>query len=101
MYSVSQDALSLLAENAELSNQDGRGVAFRRAAAVLKALPEAVTSMKQLKGLPCLGGHSQRVIKVSELSFVFFMQKKTKKHVVFLRTCRTSWRMEHQTKCNL
>uniref|UniRef100_A0A3P8VGN8 DNA-directed DNA/RNA polymerase mu n=1 Tax=Cynoglossus semilaevis TaxID=244447 RepID=A0A3P8VGN8_CYNSE len=57
------DALSLLAENAELSNQDGRGVAFRRAAAVLKALPEAVTSMKQLKGLPCLGGHSQRVIK--------------------------------------
>ncbi|XP_035766436.1 DNA-directed DNA/RNA polymerase mu isoform X2 [Neolamprologus brichardi] len=33
------DALSLLAENAELNNEDGRGVAFRRAAALLKALP--------------------------------------------------------------
>nr|XP_019937834.1 PREDICTED: DNA-directed DNA/RNA polymerase mu isoform X2 [Paralichthys olivaceus] len=57
------DALSLLAENAELCDQDGRGVAFRRAAAVLKALPKAVTSMTQLRGLPCLGEHSLRVIK--------------------------------------
>uniref|UniRef100_A0A3Q3LQ72 DNA-directed DNA/RNA polymerase mu n=1 Tax=Mastacembelus armatus TaxID=205130 RepID=A0A3Q3LQ72_9TELE len=60
---VLADALSLLAENAELSDEDGRGVAFRRAAAVLKALPRQVTSMAQLKGLPCLGGHSLRVIK--------------------------------------
>lgn len=57
------DALTILAENAELNNEDGRAVAFRRAAAVLKALPEAVTSMTQLRGLPCLGEHSQRVIK--------------------------------------
>ncbi|XP_041825586.1 DNA-directed DNA/RNA polymerase mu isoform X2 [Melanotaenia boesemani] len=57
------EALSLLAENAELSEDDGRGVAFRRAAAVLKALPSPVTSMSQLKGLPCLGEHSLRVIK--------------------------------------
>ncbi|XP_047229224.1 DNA-directed DNA/RNA polymerase mu isoform X2 [Girardinichthys multiradiatus] len=57
------DALSLLAENAELSNEDGRGVAFRRAAAVLKALPSAVTDLSQLTGLPCLGEHSLRVIK--------------------------------------
>ncbi|XP_019937834.2 DNA-directed DNA/RNA polymerase mu isoform X2 [Paralichthys olivaceus] len=57
------DALSLLAENAELCDQDGRGVAFRRAAAVLKALPKAVTCMTQLRGLPCLGEHSLRVIK--------------------------------------
>ncbi|XP_013876433.1 DNA-directed DNA/RNA polymerase mu [Austrofundulus limnaeus] len=57
------DALSLLAENAELSNEDGRGVAFRRAAAVLKVLPSAVQSMSQLTGLPCLGEHSLRVIK--------------------------------------
>ncbi|XP_030598578.1 DNA-directed DNA/RNA polymerase mu isoform X2 [Archocentrus centrarchus] len=57
------DALSLLAENAELSDEDGRGVAFRRAAAVLKALPAQVTSMSQLRGLPCLGEHSLRVIK--------------------------------------
>lgn len=57
------DALSLLAECAELSEEDGRAVAFRRAAAVLKALPEEVTSTTQLRGLPCLGGHSLRVIK--------------------------------------
>ncbi|XP_054468658.1 DNA-directed DNA/RNA polymerase mu [Anoplopoma fimbria] len=60
---VLTDALSLLAEKAELSDEEGRGVAFRRAAAVLKALPEPVTDMKQLRGLPCLGGHSLRVIK--------------------------------------
>ncbi|XP_032367040.1 DNA-directed DNA/RNA polymerase mu isoform X2 [Etheostoma spectabile] len=59
---VLTDALSLLAENAELSDEDGRGVAFRRAAAVLKALPEPVTGAAQLRGLPCLGGHSLRVI---------------------------------------
>ncbi|XP_033845766.1 DNA-directed DNA/RNA polymerase mu [Periophthalmus magnuspinnatus] len=57
------DALSHLAENAELNNEDGRAVAFRRAAAVLKALPVKVTSITQLRGLPCLGEHSQRVIK--------------------------------------
>ncbi|XP_042370198.1 DNA nucleotidylexotransferase-like isoform X1 [Plectropomus leopardus] len=60
---VLTDALSLLAENAELSDEDGRGVAFRRAAAVLKALPAPVTDTRQLRGLPCLGGHSLRVIK--------------------------------------
>ncbi|XP_024865346.1 DNA-directed DNA/RNA polymerase mu [Kryptolebias marmoratus] len=57
------DALSLLAENAELSGEDGRGVAFRRAAAVLKVLPSPVKSASQLAGLPCLGEHSLRVIK--------------------------------------
>lgn len=57
------DALSLLAENAELSEDDGRGVAFRRAAAVLKALPGPVTNAQQLQGLPCLGEHSLRVIR--------------------------------------
>ncbi|XP_029025053.1 DNA-directed DNA/RNA polymerase mu [Betta splendens] len=61
--SVFTDALTLLAENAEMEDEDGRGVAFRRAAAVLKALPKAVTSMKQLNGLPCLGDHCQRVIR--------------------------------------
>lgn len=71
---LSQDALSLLAEKAELSDEDGRGVAFRRAAAVLKALPSAVTKMSQLTGLPCLGEHSLRVIKVSGcVSFHFLL----------------------------
>lgn len=62
---LSQDALTLLAENAELNNEEGRAVAFRRAAAVLKALPVTVTSMTQLRGLPCLGEHSQKIIKVN------------------------------------
>ncbi|KAF7642834.1 hypothetical protein LDENG_00249810, partial [Lucifuga dentata] len=57
------DALSVLAENAELSRDDGRGVAFRRAAAVLKALPQTVMGSAQLRGLPCLGEHSLRVIE--------------------------------------
>lgn len=67
---LSQDALSLLAENAELSAEEGRGVAFRRAAAVLKVLPEPVTDMTQLRGLPCLGEHSLRVIKVCPVSLI-------------------------------
>lgn len=65
LFFLAQDALSLLAENAELSEEEGRGVSFRRAIAVLKVLPEKVTSMKQLRGLPCLGEHTLRVIKVS------------------------------------
>lgn len=40
-------------------------MAFRRAAALLKALPSAVLGVSQLRGLPCLGEHSLRVIKVS------------------------------------
>ncbi|KAA8579204.1 hypothetical protein FQN60_000026, partial [Etheostoma spectabile] len=75
MCFLSQDALSLLAENAELSDEDGRGVAFRRAAAVLKALPEPVTGAAQLRGLPCLGGHSLRVITV--LTGIFGVGAKT------------------------
>lgn len=39
-------------------------MAFRRAASVLKALPYRVHTMDELKCLPCLGDHSQRVIKV-------------------------------------
>lgn len=57
------DALSILADNAEFSASEGRGVAFRRAAAVLKCLPNQVTRMEQLRGVPCLGKHSLRVIK--------------------------------------
>lgn len=66
--SLCQEALSLLAENAELNEEDGRGVAFRRSEAVLKALPKAVTSLTELRGLPCLGEHSLRVIKASSFS---------------------------------
>ncbi|XP_055063518.2 DNA-directed DNA/RNA polymerase mu isoform X2 [Misgurnus anguillicaudatus] len=61
--SLLTEALELLAENAEYSDNEGRSVAFRRAASVLKALPYRVQTMDQLKCLPCLGEHSQRVIK--------------------------------------
>ncbi|XP_040013774.1 DNA-directed DNA/RNA polymerase mu isoform X2 [Xiphias gladius] len=60
---VLTDALSLLAENAELNDEEGRSVAFQRAAAVMKALPEPLTGMTQLRGLPCLGEHSLRVVR--------------------------------------
>lgn len=59
-----QDVLLVLAENADFCADEGRSVAFRRAGSVLKALPQAVHKMEDLQGLPCLGGHSQRVIKV-------------------------------------
>lgn len=72
-----QDALSLLAEKAELSEEEGRGVAFRRAAAVLKVLPKRVTSMTQLRGLPCLGDHSLRVIKASGICDIFVLLSQT------------------------
>ncbi|KAK3521306.1 hypothetical protein QTP70_003155 [Hemibagrus guttatus] len=57
------DALEILAQNAEFSENEGRSVAFRRSASVLKALPHVVRSMDNLKDLPCLGEHSLRVIK--------------------------------------
>ncbi|KAM9456308.1 DNA-directed DNA/RNA polymerase mu isoform 1-T1 [Clarias gariepinus] len=57
------EALEVLAENAEFSENEGRSVAFRRSSSVLKALPYIVRTMQDLKGLPCLGDHSLRVIK--------------------------------------
>lgn len=87
MCVMSQDALALLAENAELSEEEGRGVAFRRAAAVLKALPRPVTSMTELRGLPCLGDHSLRVIKVSrkcDFTFSFFITLREDLIICFL-----------------
>lgn len=87
MCVLSQDALALLAENAELSEEEGRGVAFRRAAAVLKALPRPVTSMTELRGLPCLGGHSLRVIKVSrkcDFTFSYFITLRGNLIICFL-----------------
>lgn len=87
MCVLSQDALALLAENAELSEEEGRGVAFRRAAAVLKALPRPVTSMTELRGLPCLGDHSLRVIKVSrkcDFTFSYFITLREDLIICFL-----------------
>ncbi|RXN25329.1 DNA-directed DNA RNA polymerase mu [Labeo rohita] len=60
------EALEILSQNAEYNDNEGRSVAFRRAASVLKALPCRVKSMEDLRCLPCLGDHSQRVIKILE-----------------------------------
>lgn len=59
-----------MAQNAEYNDNEGRSVAFRRAASVLKALPRRVRSMEDLRCLPCLGDHSQRVIKVIKLPYL-------------------------------
>lgn len=59
-----------MAENAEFSENEGRSVAFRRSASVLKALPHAVRVVNELKDLPCLGEHSLRVIKVRGIFWV-------------------------------
>lgn len=71
--SLCQEALSLLAENAELNEEDGRAIAFRRSEAVLKALPKAVTNLADLRGLPCLGEHSLKIIKVSRKGCAFLL----------------------------
>lgn len=68
MSALVQEALEVLAENAEFGENEGRSVAFRRAAAVLKTLPDAAQRMEDLKGLPNLGEHSLRVIKVRDLT---------------------------------
>ncbi|XP_062870435.1 DNA-directed DNA/RNA polymerase mu isoform X2 [Trichomycterus rosablanca] len=57
------DALEVLAQSAEFTENEGRSVAFRRSASVLKALPYVVRGMEDLKDLPCLGKHSLKVIK--------------------------------------
>lgn len=57
------EALEILSQNAEYNDNEGRSVAFRRAASVLKAFPHRVKNMEDLRSLPCLGDHSQRVIK--------------------------------------
>ncbi|XP_058877185.1 DNA-directed DNA/RNA polymerase mu-like isoform X3 [Acipenser ruthenus] len=58
-----QDALEVLAENAEFSESEGRGLAFRKAGSVLRSLPFAVSRMEDLRGVPCLGEHSRKIIQ--------------------------------------
>lgn len=59
-----QEALEMLAEAAGFEGSEGRFLSFRRAAAVLKALPSPVTALSQLQGLPHFGEHSRRVVQV-------------------------------------
>ncbi|XP_038545246.1 DNA-directed DNA/RNA polymerase mu isoform X5 [Canis lupus familiaris] len=57
------EALEMLAEAAGFEGSEGRFLSFRRAAAVLKALPSPVTALSQLQGLPHFGEHSRRVVQ--------------------------------------
>ncbi|XP_032160045.1 DNA-directed DNA/RNA polymerase mu isoform X6 [Mustela erminea] len=58
-----EEALEVLAEAAGFEGSEGRFLSFRRAAAVLKALPSQVTAPSQLQGLPNFGEHSCRVVQ--------------------------------------
>ncbi|XP_056668014.1 DNA-directed DNA/RNA polymerase mu isoform X3 [Monodelphis domestica] len=57
------EALETLAEAADFEGSQGRFISFHRAASVLKALPDPITNMSQLHGLPHIGDHSSRIIQ--------------------------------------
>ncbi|XP_007532696.1 DNA nucleotidylexotransferase [Erinaceus europaeus] len=57
------DALDILAENHEFRENEVSCVAFMRAASVLKSLPFTIISMKDTKGIPCLGDKAKCVIE--------------------------------------
>ncbi|XP_015202194.1 DNA nucleotidylexotransferase isoform X1 [Lepisosteus oculatus] len=57
------DAFAILAENAEFNESEGPCLAFMRAASLLKSLPHAISSSKDLEGLPCLGDQTKAVIE--------------------------------------
>ncbi|KAM9166125.1 DNA-directed DNA/RNA polymerase mu isoform 3-T3 [Pangshura tecta] len=57
------EALETLAEEAGFSGSEGRSLAFTRAASVLKALPDRLSTLEELGPLPGIGEHSRRVIQ--------------------------------------
>ncbi|XP_007942331.1 DNA-directed DNA/RNA polymerase mu [Orycteropus afer afer] len=57
-------ALETLAEAAGFEGSEGRLLAFRRAASVLKSLPSPIRALRQLQGLPHFGEHSSRVVQL-------------------------------------
>lgn len=59
-----QDAFEVLAECYEFNQMEGRCLAFRRAASVLKSLPAALGGLDEARHLPCLGDHAKAVIGV-------------------------------------
>ncbi|XP_056904175.1 DNA nucleotidylexotransferase isoform X1 [Takifugu flavidus] len=59
---VFTDAFEVLAECYEFNQMDGRCLAFRRAASVLKSLPRGLSSLEETHSLPCLGGHAKAII---------------------------------------
>ncbi|XP_068183574.1 DNA nucleotidylexotransferase [Antennarius striatus] len=56
------DAFEVLAESYEFNEMDGWCLGFRRAASVLKSLPQMVQSLDSTHNLPCLGKHAKAVM---------------------------------------
>uniref|UniRef100_H3DI67 DNA-directed DNA/RNA polymerase mu n=1 Tax=Tetraodon nigroviridis TaxID=99883 RepID=H3DI67_TETNG len=59
---VFTDAFEVLAECYEFNQMEGRCLAFRRAASVLKSLPRVLSSLEDTHHLPCLGDHAKAII---------------------------------------
>ena len=62
-----QNALQILEEFADMKDDDlnySRALAFRRASATLRSYPHPVVSIEDIKGLPDIGSHCQKVIEV-------------------------------------
>ncbi|XP_054456602.1 DNA nucleotidylexotransferase [Anoplopoma fimbria] len=57
------DAFEVLAESYEFNEMEGPCLAFRRAASVLKSLPQAVRCLGETQDLPCLGEHTKAVME--------------------------------------
>uniref|UniRef100_A0A8C3ATW8 DNA-directed DNA/RNA polymerase mu n=1 Tax=Cyclopterus lumpus TaxID=8103 RepID=A0A8C3ATW8_CYCLU len=57
------DAFEVLAESYEFNEIEGRCLAFRRAASMLKSLPRAVRCLGEMQDLPCLGEHTKAVME--------------------------------------
>lgn len=65
-----------MAEEALFCGSEGRGLAFSRAASVLKSLPWTVRSVKDLSSLPGIGEHSRKIIQVTlSLRLLIFSQE--------------------------
>lgn len=60
----------MLAECYEFNQMEGRCLAFRRAASVLKSLPRVLSSLEDTHHLPCLGDHAKAIIDVRFPPFI-------------------------------
>lgn len=76
-----QDAFEVLVENYEFNDMEGPGLAFRRAASVLKSLPWEVRRMEAAQDLPCLGEHTKAVMEVRPRFHVQFRREQPQKQI--------------------
>ncbi|XP_043912851.1 DNA nucleotidylexotransferase [Protopterus annectens] len=60
---VLTDACDIMAEYYEIKEIKGQYIGFMRASSVLKSLPHAITSIRNLEGIPWLGDHVKSFIE--------------------------------------